>query len=501
MAPCIAGARHPACAQLRTAASAFRSQNAPSPAGTLIALVLTMNHRNSSFLALPLVALAACSGGGGGANAGNPGNNTGTAVHVVLDTAGGSPALVQAQIVGATFERSDGSQTGNVLDAPRNVTLNDPGGEAEAFELRHVAAGGYVALHLAIAPGTGSAQFEDGSRAGVDLPSSDLRIAFEDGFAHGSAGDSWLGVRHVTAAALAGSGGRRSWSPDLAGGGAADDSLGGVTLRLESHDPNGFASHLAGDDHGLVHVEFENESELFDDHGGRHGDHGAWLAGVGPGDDVWVSGTIDQSGTVRGRRARHHGNRPVPRLLGRITSLDGVAHTFEMDVLATVLHGDRSLLPVVDHVVVAAGAAEIHFSRTQTQLTFADLQPGARVKVEIASRTGSNVTAREIEVASRDGAPQFPEIEGMVSAVDTVAGTITVVRRHNDPLLLNGQPVNSIAVRVLPHTFLFRKERSGGGRTVIGLADVVPAQDRIWVRGTATGSNSVDADWVRVRAE
>ncbi len=456
-----------------------------------------MNKISLLSCGIPLLLLFACSGGGGGGTSTTtPG--TGAAVHVVLDTAGGTAALVQGQVIGVTFERSDGSRTANLLDAPRNVTLSHPNGEAEGFELRHVPDGSYVAMHLAMSPGSGSAQMEDGSHHSVDFSNSDLSIGFEDDFSHSSSSESWVNLRHSSSSALSGSGTHHSWSPSLTGGGASDDSVGGVTLHVSSRDATGFSSHISGDDHGSVHIEFENESELYDDHGGRNGDHGTWLTGVNVGDDVYVSGTIGQNGVIRGRRARDDGVRSSARLVGRITSLNGTARTFEMDVLGTQLHGDRSLLQTPDHITVTVGSAEIHYSRTQAQLSFSDLAVGGFVKVDIQSRSGSAVTAREIDVSSRDGSPQYPESEGLVSAVNTAAGTITVVRRNSDPLVVGGVSVTTATVHVGASTFLFRKARSGGARGVITLDAVVPGQDRIWFRGTASGT-TVQADWVRVR--
>jgi hypothetical protein len=109
------------------------------------------------------------------------------------------------------------------------------------------------------------------------------------------------------------------------------------------------------------------------------------------------------------------------------------------------------------------------------------------------------VIAREIELESRDGAPQFPETEGMVSAVDIAAGTITIVPRHNDPLVVGGQQVTSATAHLASSALLFRKARSGGGRQQISLPGIVIGQDRIWVRGAVTGPGQIEAEWVRVR--
>ena len=67
--------------------------------------------------------------------------------------------------------------------------------------------------------------------------------------------------------------------------------------------------------------------------------------------------------------------------------------------------------------------------------------------------------------------------------------------------MVGGQSRTSVAVHVSASTFLFRKQRSGGGRSVITLSQVVPGQDRIWFRGTVSGAGTVEADWVRVRTD
>jgi hypothetical protein len=102
---------------------------------------------------------------------------------------------------------------------------------------------------------------------------------------------------------------------------------------------------------------------------------------------------------------------------------------------------------------------------------------------------------------SRLGAPIGPESEGLVGSVDLLNRTITVVPRHDDPLIVGGQSVASAVVTLQDHTILFRKARSGGVRTVIQLAEVVPASDRICIRGVPTAPGSLTADWIRVRQD
>jgi hypothetical protein len=453
-----------------------------------------MNTIRSSFLVLSL--LAACGGGGGGMSQPAPGAGADT-LHVVIDTGGGVDALIQTQVVGATLQRADGSQTGNLLSAPRIVTLNDPSGEAESLELQPAPAGSYVALHLAVAPGSCSAYLDDDSMVDVDLPSADLAVPFEDGFQPNSTRTNWLAVRHSGTSQLLGSG-RRSWIPAFIGESAAGAAVSAVPVTVLAVNRNGFAATLPGDDHGVVHVEFEQGTELFDDHGGRHDDSASWLANVGVDQRVCVQGAIDDDGRVTARRAGSSSRNPSPRLIGRITAIDAAATTFTLHAFAEARAGGRHWLSLPIDFTVDASAAEFRFSHTFRTLTFADLRVGDLAKVAFSARTDPAVTATEVEVVSRRGLPAGPQIEGMVDSVDPTARTITVVARGDDPLVLGGQTVTSVVVSVLDSTMLFRKER--GVSSPIRLAAVQP-HDRIWVRGTVTGSNTVDADWIRVRQD
>jgi hypothetical protein len=172
-----------------------------------------------------------------------------------------------------------------------------------------------------------------------------------------------------------------------------------------------------------------------------------------------------------------------------------------VDVLGTALHGNRTLLTPPDHISLTVGSARIHDSDTNLALSFSDLIVGGRIKVDPLSRNGAVVAAREIEVQSRNGAPQFPEIEGKVGAIDLATNTITVLPRNNDPLWIGGVSVASATVRISPTTIMFRKASGGNDRTPITLTAIVPAQDRIWIRGALAAEGFITADWLRVRAD
>lgn len=73
--------------------------------------------------------------------------------------------------------------------------------------------------------------------------------------------------------------------------------------------------------------------------------------------------------------------------------------------------------------------------------------------------------------------------------------------RNNDPLWIGGVSVASATVRISPTTIMFRKASGGNDRTPITLTAIVPAQDRIWIRGALATEGFITADWLRVRAD
>ncbi|MCY2957842.1 MAG: hypothetical protein NT107_12475 [Planctomycetota bacterium] len=447
--------------------------------------------------------LTGCGGGSGGGSNTAP-NPTGTAaVHLVIDTAAGDTAVVQSQLIGVTLQKADGTTTDNLLTSPSNIVLANPTGEPAAIELPLVAAGSYTALRVAFAGGTSTAQLADGSQIAVDLTATTMTFLLEDNLLHNQSQDSWVGLRHARPAALTGSGQHRSWSPAMTAAPAADDSLHGSAMRIVHVDSgqNSFSATLSGDDHGLVHASLSSGSELFDDHGDRHRERSTWLSGINADDEVIVSGTLRQDGSVEVRCARHHASSSSAKLLGRITAVDSLTTTLEVDVLGTALHGNRTILTQPDHISLTVGSARIHDSDTNLALSFSDLIVGGRIKVDPLSRNGAVVAAREIEVQSRNGAPQFPEIEGQVGAIDLATNTITVLPRNNDPLWIGGVSVASATVRISPTTIMFRKASGGNDRTPITLTAIVPAQDRIWIRGALAAEGFITADWLRVRAD
>jgi hypothetical protein len=128
--------------------------------------------------------------------------------------------------------------------------------------------------------------------------------------------------------------------------------------------------------------------------------------------------------------------------------------------------------------------------RHRRELELADDGPGRR-------RFTPDFIARRGEGPSRQGEPQLPDSEGSIASVDLGAGTIRVVPRKDDPLLIAGRAVREAVLRAGPGTrFVFAGNASGS----FGLADLRPSW-RIWFKGSLGTRGMFDAVWVRARPE
>jgi hypothetical protein len=453
----------------------------------------------SLFFPVLLSVLAACGGGGSAASSAPIGGSPGS-VHLLVDTATGSDALVQFQVAAVAFERADGSLTGNVLPTPAAVTFADPSGEADGLLLQDVPTGDYASVHLLLAPGSGVGLYSDGTMAAV-TGNADLEVPLAGGFQHSATARGWLAIGHngglpPTAASV-----DRNWA--LAMSGRTDGSaqaLQGLRIAAVQSPVLVAQAPVAGD--GALQVEFAAGCS-FDDHPGGRDD---FLRACARGDDVSADGTLHRDGRFVADHVRRSGRaNDGPRLLGRIGELRPATTSFVLQVQAEVRRGGRRLLPTPVEVLVDASLARMHASDTRRVLTFGELATGQLAKVEWTSRTPvpgnlELVVAREIEVAS-SSVPMSPEWEGAVQSVDLNTGTIVVVPRGNDPIVVSGQSVASVDVHVGSGVPIERRELQGPGRSAITLGDVQPGSDRIWWRGTVTGPAAIDATWVRVRQD
>lgn len=445
---------------------------------------------------VPTLLLAGC-GGGSSSPAGGR-TDTAGAVLVVVDTATGSEALVQFQVDAAVLEAADGTTTGNLLANPHLVRLADPSGEVDGLVLRDVPSGEFTQLHLFVVPSSGASLQPDGGVLAANT-AVDLVVPITDGLQHSSLATSHLVIGHNGAAPVLGS--TAMWTPQMsARADGATVDLGQLDVALVENPMVTARSALLDD--SLLRLEFAAGCTFRDDSGASHG-RDDFLRGLGD-DSLRIRADLRRDGRCvvsQIERSRRDDN---PRLIGRITALEPATSTFVMDVQARNGRDGWTLLPTPETVRIDASGARLE-RPNGSAIGFADLQVAHLVKVRWISRSTPAgalplLVAREVEVT---GGPvgMRPEWEGAVQAVDTVAGTITVVRRHDDPIVVQGVSVVSVTVVVTGTTTLERRERHGGGRSSITLADIVPGADRIWWRGTVTGPTTIDATSVRVREE
>lgn len=453
----------------------------------------------------PLLSLfAACGGGGGGGAA--PGTPAGTAgsVHVALDTATGTGGTVQFLVGGAVLRRTDGSHTGDVLATPAVVTFTDPSGELSYVSLRNVPSGDYDALQLMLMPNTGRQLAEDGTHRSLDSALA-IDIPLRENLRHDAAGSSWLVVGHEVGNTVQAAGSTFTFAPSLAGRtDGSHHAVGG--LRTARRQDDRLWVLQPGTDGGVLEIEFGDDCSWSDDGSNSIGSRSEFLAGLGSDDDVRVEAEVHRDGRLVAHRAHRSSRNDNPRLLGRIQAIDAASASFTLRVQAEVRHGDHTLLAVPVDVRVLAANARLEQNDSHATLPFAALAVGNLAKVKWTSRTAvagqlDDVVAREVEITTGAGAPLQPEWEGRVQAVDLLAGTITVQRRGDDPIVIGGVSVAQATLTIGAGTQLRRQGNGGGGDVAIPLAAIVAGQDRIWWRGTVTGPAAVAATWVRVRAQ
>lgn len=463
--------------------------------------------RFSRLLAFSLLsALAACGGGGGGS--GTPPAQQG--LTVLIDTAAGPGADLNAIVVGMALERPDGSLTGNLIPAAGSeLRFADPQGLASGMRLDAVPEGDYVALHVAFLPESGRRRRDDGSLETIAFERQEHRFAFEDRLAHRRGSDDWLYVRHERELQLVtGAGGARSWRPAFAG--RRGTLLGVHEGRFEVLRVHAATATIEGRLWAFGRaLPFTIQVEPLTEYRRKLGatkerlSKEAFFAAVQPGAFLEVEGRIEGNAIVARELEVRAGSLSGPshHVYGRVVAVDPPNQTVSVQVLS-VREGAQSLpggaFPVL---VVDAAGAEIGRSRTGERLGFAALVVGAFVEVEWEGAwTSGPVRAREIHLEdSLSGGGAHPEIEGQVGSVDVPGGKLVMVPRRDNPLIVAGRIVTSAEVRVNSGTLVYRDE-SGAQRVTIPL-DQVRAGERAWVVGTVDASGIVTARWVRVRSQ
>lgn len=442
-----------------------------------------------------LIVLTAC-GSSGSESAGE--TQAAGRVVVVVDTRAGEEALVQFQVAGATLQRVDGTQTGNLLDVPTQVTFGDPAGQPCGLPLGRVANGEYVGLHLVLTPSSGVAISASSSFTAVSAPLS-VFVPFAERIAHDISSDSWLVVAHerepLTMAA-----GAATWSPGMVGRASGEqlelDGLVAPVVRADRLFVTAFGDRAlrCGED---------GDTEYYDEDGSQL-DRREFLAGLIPEDVFCARGALRRDGTYDLRRIERCQRQVRPRLIGHVQSVDAAEQTFVLRVQAANGPFGSLLLQTPEDVVVRAANAELERPNGQS-IPFSAVTVGRLAKVRWSSRDLTlpglaEYVAEEVQVPGSGQGMPARQWQGNVASVDLVNGVL-VLEPRNGPLVVNGQSVASIEVQVGPNTYIERRAAQGGGRFAISLSEVQPGVDRAWIRGTVSGPSSLDASWIRVREQ
>lgn len=451
-------------------------------------------------LVVPAVALlAACSGGSGGSADQRPATEPGS-VLVVIDTRTSDDTLVQFQVGAVALEDANGAVTTNLLRESDVVTFDDPTGEPSGLRLDRVPDGDYRALHLILVPGSGLALGGDGVVRSIGGP-ADVRVEIAAGLAHSALASSWLVVGH-DAAPVSGAGAGLQWTPALSAR-VGGEAVGLSELWFPVVNATGVmtSAPVVGD--GLLQLD-TTASCVYEDADGRpYPDRSEFDRDLGRDDELTADGVLDRSGSVRCDRLRRAPRNDRVRLIGRVTSLDGMPGRFKFRIQATTRRSHRVLLDLPEEIVVVIGQHARIETPSGRPLTVADIEVGRLAKLEWITRSQVPGALAEYEVCrivlpGASHAAMHPQWQGRVQSVDLIDRTLVVVPREDHPLRVNGVAVPQLDVRVVAGTEIERKP-DHGGPIPIGLEDIEPGEDRIWLRGEVTGSQSVEARRIRVR--
>ncbi len=459
------------------------------------------NRRLPTLVLAGLSLLSACGSGGGGSGGAAPAAGPTT---LWIDSTAGSETVLEGQVVGARLQAVDGSTTGELLTSNAvDLTIASPQGQPFLLQLGAVPEGDYQAVLLAMAPGA-----TRGHRSGVPIEFDPgampnvVRVEFESPFRRSRGSDDWFHVGHRGGVRFEASGNREKWVPDFWMRRGDDSSFSylelvvvGVDAQTESltaiptprHGPVTFRVVLAPNAVLTLHDQYRllSNAEFF--------------AMVRNGAKLRVRGTVaaDRTLTVQFGELRigGSGNSGENKIYARVETAP-VGTQFTVQPLSIVRGGSPG--GVLSPRTVDAGLARIYRSgNSHLSLPISAIAVGQWVEIEWNGPFAADpIPAKEVEIESDSSGHSHPEIEGQVGAVDRIAGTLTMVQRRDDPLVVGGRRVQSLVVRIGAGTNLFRQD----DRRVSITLDQVFVGERVWARGTLDANGVLDGSWVRIRS-
>ncbi len=453
-----------------------------------------------------LLLVTGCGGGGNGRTADTTSGQAQTAF-LFIDSATGSDTQLTGTLDAVALERADGELTGNLLRNSSPVVLADVEGQLDSLRLTGVADGDYVAMHLLFQSGM-SMRTPDGRLEDARVERRDHRVELEDLYHHDNQASSWLVLRHQGGLDVQDdSSGDKVWTPHLACRRSEFEELRGtcfkvVTASAAQQTVQAMPNSTSGDlsltftvPQSAILTSSESSARL---------SLQEFFNLLVPGTEFCLWGSLDgdmnlQVEAIQVDDSSSPSSGIESKVVGNIESLDSADRSFQLQVLRVIRGGaelDASHLPVL---TVLAGNAEIFRSGLRFQLLdFNALKTGALVEVEWDGPVVNGaVRADEVEIEDEGINPggAVPEIEGQVGEVLPGVRTIVMVPRKDDPLIVNGQSVASLRVRLAGNAFLFRADDD---KVEISL-NQVGIGERIWVKNYTLSGDDVLATVVRIR--
>jgi hypothetical protein len=444
-------------------------------------------------LALCSLLLAACSSGSRrSSDAG-----AAPAAAVLFDTSAGTDLVLDARADVLAGERADGTFTGNLLASGTVLGLARPSGSASGVRLPAVPPATYVALRLLLAEGGVTASGPDGRTEIVVPATRDVRVPFAAPAELGT-GVGWVVVSHDGPPELArGADGRLTWQPRLVARLGDVQPLQDAVVSVGAVEGDAIAGTLLAG--GLpVRMQPAADCEFSDDSGPR--ERADFLRDLRPSDEVECDGTLTDADRVAVRRCHARGRGAnSSKLYGEVVALEPGVPAVAVQV-REVVRGGAGIGTPLPVLRVRTQDARIRRSDARNErLGFDALAVGQWVEVEWHGpvRDGA-VDARKIEIEDGFRGGIAHESQGRVEAVDLTAGTIRVVPRGDDPLVVGNRRVPFAVVEVGPGTVIVRGH--GRDRRPATLADA-GVGDRIWFWGRPIEPQRVQATAVRLRPE
>ena len=399
--------------------------------------------------------LASCGGGGGGSGSGGPA--TISADLLVTDATVDELLAFKTTIQSIRLVSTLGIAGNNLLTAPLPIDLIGAGAAPRWVAREDLPEGTFRGVALVLTPGSSTAL----DRAGAAVAVTEVATSFELPFASPATITSGV-YRQILldidlSLSLSGTAATPPIDFDptgtaaLSSGGASTsviDEVKGVVQSTDAGNNRFVIDAFADGDLSLVlgdtTVEITGSTLLLDEAGATFASANSFFSALVVNTTLLeVHGTLT-GGVVTATRVEVEddgvgGASYVVKLDGRISNLDTVANTFDLEIieiekgvaLATpVINGASSI--AVTYTIATSIVLDEHTPTTESSLA-----DGQRVKVKFPSFVNSPFPASQIEIDEQ------PEFEGTITSVAGLPNTIIVHLDSDDPAIASGQVQSS----------------------------------------------------------